>query len=67
MANNDTKVDRDGPAISNPEIVEERINLAHRIKAAADRGEELDLPEDEIRVDDALIDTISVGALPSKL
>ncbi|MFN7291036.1 MAG: DUF3387 domain-containing protein, partial [Pirellula sp.] len=50
-------------AISNQEIIEELINVAHKVRAAADRGEELNLTEDEICFYDALIQNNSAEEL----
>ncbi|MCA9150279.1 MAG: DUF3387 domain-containing protein [Planctomycetales bacterium] len=50
-------------AISNQEIIEELINVAHKLKAAADRGEELNLTEDEVCFYDALIQNSSAEEL----
>jgi len=41
-------------AISNQEIIEELIQIARKIKAASDRGEDLGLTEDEVCFYDAL-------------
>ncbi len=49
--------------ISNQEIIEELINIAHRLRAAADRGEELNLTDDEICFYDALIQNNSAQEL----
>ena len=49
--------------ISNQEIIEELINIAHRLRAAADRGEELNLTDDEICFYDALIQNKSAQEL----
>ena len=50
-------------AISNQEIIEELIHVAHKIKAAASRGEELNLTDDEICFYDALIQNNSAEEL----
>ncbi|MCA8989308.1 MAG: type I restriction endonuclease subunit R, partial [Planctomycetaceae bacterium] len=50
-------------AITNQEIIEELINIAHKLKAAADRGEELNLTDDEICFYDALIQNNSAEEL----
>ena len=50
-------------AISNQEIIEELINVAHKIKAAADRGDALNLTEDEVCFYDALIQNNSAESL----
>lgn len=50
-------------AISNQEIIEELINVAHKLKAAADRGEELNLTNDEVCFYDALIQNNSAEDL----
>lgn len=52
-------------AISNQEIIEELIHFAHKIKEAAERGEELNLTEDEICLYDALIQNHSAEQLMS--
>lgn len=52
-------------AISNQEIIEELIHVAHKIKEAAERGEELNLTEDEICLYDALIQNHSAEQLMS--
>ncbi|HIK92664.1 MAG TPA: type I restriction endonuclease subunit R, partial [Planctomycetes bacterium] len=41
-------------AISNQEIIEELIQIAHKLKEASDRGEDLGLTEDEVCFYDAL-------------
>jgi type I restriction enzyme R subunit len=50
-------------AISNQEIIEELITVAHKLKAAAARGEELHLTEDEVCFYDALIQNNSATEL----
>ena len=44
-------------------IIEELINVAHKLKAAADRGEELNLTNDEVCFYDALIQNNSAEDL----
>ncbi|MCA9169450.1 MAG: DUF3387 domain-containing protein, partial [Planctomycetales bacterium] len=50
-------------AISNQKIIEELINVAHKLNAAADRGEELNLSEDVVCFYDALIQNSSAEEL----
>ena len=50
-------------AITNQEIIQELINIAHKLREAANRGEDLGLTDDEICFYDALIQNNSAQEL----
>lgn len=50
-------------AITNQEIIQELINIAHKLREAGDRGEDLGLTEDEVCFYDALIQNNSAQEL----
>ena len=54
---------RHNRAITNQEIIQELINIAHKLREAANRGEDLGLTDDEICFYDALIQNNSAQEL----